>query len=148
MDSTFNFAFTWFDARYDDYQITPEFNFAGEQLSRSPEFTVSLGYKYSHELANGGSLDFGINSKWSDEYVIYSNQIRANFRQPSFRKTDITLTYNSPAGDWYAQLYGKNLENEITVSSVGVTSGMPTLNDGNVAIADPRLFGVHFGMKF
>lgn len=148
MDSTFNFAFTWLDARYDDYQITPEFNFAGEQLSRSPEFTVSLGYKYSHELANGGSLDFGINSKWSDEYVIYSNEIRANFRQPSFRKTDITLTYNSPDGDWYAQLYGKNLENEITVSSVGVTSGMPALNDGTVAIADPRLFGVRFGMKF
>lgn len=148
LDNTFNLNFTWLDARYDDYQITPQFNFKGEQLSRSPEFTVGLGYKYSHELANGGSLDIGINSKWSDEYVIYSNQIRANFRQPSYRKTDVTLTYNSPEGDWYAQLYAKNLENEITISSVASTSQIPTLNDGTVAIADPRLFGVRFGMKF
>ncbi|WP_448554942.1 TonB-dependent receptor [Thalassotalea montiporae] len=139
---------TWLDARYDDYNIAPGVNFEGQSLDRSPEWVVRLGYQYDHELSNGGMLSLALSSRWSDEYFIQSTPLRAQFEQPSFTKSDITLTYHSPEDDWYAQLFAKNLENELTVSHAEISVNYPLLTDGTVNFADPRLFGVRVGYEF
>jgi len=144
----FTTALTLLDARYDDYLVKAGVNFAGEQLARSPDWTITAGYQYTHELPDGAGLELAISSKWSDKYYIYSNQLFAQFTQPEFHKTDVTLTYNSADASWYAQLYGKNLEDEVTVSGASLVSSFPTRTEGNVNISDPRLFGVRFGMSF
>lgn len=89
-------AATWLDASYDEWIIDEEFqvDFGGEPLSRSPEWTANLGYQYSLGLASGDEVVFAINSRWSDEFYINDSRLRASFRQPSFTKTDVTVTYN------------------------------------------------------
>jgi iron complex outermembrane receptor protein len=141
-------SLTLLDARYDDYLVKDGVNFAGEQLARSPDWVFTAGYQYTHELADGAAVEFAVSSKFSEKYYIYSNQLFAQFMQPSYHKTDVTLTYNSADASWYAQLYGKNLEDEITVSGSALAPGYPGASDGNLNFADPRLVGVRFGMSF
>ena len=146
--SRIDFDLTWLDARYDDYLITPNANFAGQSLSRSPEWVVRLGYHYDWELSNGAMINFALSSRWSDSYAIQSNPLRSEFEQPSFTKTDITVTYHSAEGDWYGQLFAKNLEDELTVANAEVSALYPNLTDGSVNFADPRLIGVRVGYQF
>lgn len=143
----FNAAVTLLDASYDEWILDEEagVSFAGERLSRSPEWTVTAGYQYTMEMQSGGELSFALNTRWSAEYEILSSALRANFRQPGFTKTDLTMTYNSPDRDWYAQAFVKNLENNITLSNVGPSGDF---NTGTATFADPRLVGVRFGYKF
>lgn len=140
-------SFTWLDAKYDDWVLDEETgeNFAGEPLSRSPKYTFNVGYDYILPLETGDEVTFGVRSRWSDEYYITNNTLRANFRQPSQMKTDVTVTYNSENRDWYVQGFVKNIEDAITVSNATSSSDY---NTGSVSFADPRLFGVRFGYKF
>lgn len=142
-----NAALTWLDASYDDWVLDAEnqVNFAGKPLSRSPEWTFTAGYQYTHELKGGAELSVAVNSRWSDEYYILSSGLRENFRQPSFTKTDLTVTYNSADRDWYAQAFVKNIEDNITLSNVNPSNDF---NTGTVSFADPRLVGVRFGYKY
>ena len=144
-DSRFNIAATWLDAKFANYVMTETADFSGKPLSRSPKYTLTAGYNYSYELGDGGTVDFAINSRWSAEYKLLNNSIAAYFNQPAFTKTDVTLTYNAPQGDWYAQAFIKNIEDNITVSNVGTTSN---LTNGTVAFSDPRLIGVRLGYQF
>lgn len=143
----FNGAFTWLDATYDEWILDTEtgVSFAGKPLSRSPEFTVTAGYQYTYELASAAEINFAINSKWSDKYYILSSRLRANFEQPSYSKTDITVTYNSPNREWYVQGFVKNIEDNITLSNIAPSGDY---NSGTVTFTDPRLFGVRFGYSF
>lgn len=143
-----NLAFTWLDARFDDYQMSENASFNGQPLSRSPEFTLNAGYTYTWELSNGAGLDFSLNTKWSSEYFILNNTIEAYFRQPSYTKTGVTVTYNSADGSWYAQAFGQNLENNVTISSATVASRFPVLSNGHASFSDPRTFGVRVGYRY
>ena len=79
---------------------------------------------------------------YSSKYYMLDLNNLSQFEQPSYTKTDVTVTYNAPNGSWYMQLFGKNLENEITLAQA--TSGL----FGNVNIEDPRSYGLRAGVKF
>lgn len=138
----FDFAATWLDARYAEYFPVPTVSFEGKSLDRSPEFTVAAGYAYEHPLPNGGVLEAGVRTKYSDEYMLTDLVLRGQFRQPSFHKTDLTLTYHAPDDRWYLQGFAKNLENEITLSTATVQAG------GAVSVQDPRTYGARLGARF
>jgi iron complex outermembrane receptor protein len=95
-----------------------------------------------------GSLAFGVKTRLSDSYHLISTAMRGFFRQPSFTKTDLTLTYNAPSDRFYIQGFVKNLENNITVGSATLSVAFPNLTDGSLQFADPRTFGVRAGFKF
>ena len=143
----FDISVAYLNARYTDYPIAPGVNFAGEKLDRSPDWTVTAGYQYTLPIADG-SLVFGARTRLSDSYHLISTAMRGFFRQPSFTKTDLTLTYNSPGDRFYIQGFAKNLENNITVGSVTLSVAFPNLTDGSLQFADPRTFGVRAGFKF
>lgn len=143
----FDFAVNWLNARYADYAITPGVNFAGEKLDRSPEWTATVGYRYTLPIGGGG-LEFGVRTRISDSYQLISNAARTFFRQPSFTKTDLTLTYTAPNDRFYLQAYAKNLENAITLASATLSANFPSFTDGNAQFADPRTYGVRAGFKF
>jgi iron complex outermembrane receptor protein len=66
----------------------------------------------------------------------------SQFRQPSYTKTDVTVTYTAPEGRYYLQAFGKNLENEITIAAAA--SGLLA----RINIEAPRTFGVRAGVSF
>lgn len=143
----FDFSINWLNARYTDYQAVPGVDFAGEKLDRSPEWTASAGYQYTLPVGDG-ALAFGVRTRVSDGYHLISTALRNFFRQPSFTKTDLTLTYSSPGDRFYVQGYVKNLENAVTLGGAGLSANFPAFTDGLAFFADPRTYGLRAGFKF
>ena len=143
----FDFSAAWLNARYTDYLVTPGVNIAGERLDRSPEWTATVGYQYTLPVG-GGDIVFGARTRISDGYQLISTSLRGFFRQPSFTKTDLTVTYNAPGDRFYIQGYAKNLEDAVTLSSAGLSANFPQFTDGLAFFGDPRTYGVRAGIKF
>jgi len=135
-----NVNLAWLDATYSDYSPgIPQVDYSGKALDRSPEFTASLGYRYRHPLSNGGSIEGALDFHWSDSFVLSNYSVPVQFEQPSYHKTNLSLTYTNPDGSWYFQVFGKNLEDEITLSGAQLTTITP---------GDPRTYGVRTGIRF
>ena len=138
-----DFSATYLDAAYDEYFPrgvgTPP-DYSGRDLDRSPRSTVSIGYAHTWPLANGASVVAGARSHWSDSYVVTAFATPAQYRQPSYHKTDLTLTYTAQDDRWYAQAFGKNLENEIVVTGAD--------SYANITPGDPRTYGLRAGIRF
>lgn len=142
-DDRFDFSVAYLDARYADYAVSPVLNLRGRALDRSPRWTVAAGYQHTFHLGEG-ELVAGARTRFSDDYHLLLIGVRSFFRQPSFTKTDATLTYNAPDRRYYVQGYVKNIENAIVVSTV---AGPPSVRS-SVQVSDPRTYGVRAGFKF
>jgi iron complex outermembrane recepter protein len=129
-------------ARYDDFQVTPTINFAGRLLDHAPRTTASAGYTHTFPLGNGGSVDMSARTRLSSAYFMQDLNLPAQYRQPGFTKTDLTLTYKAPDDRYYVQAFAKNLENEITLAAA--SSGL----GASATIEEPRTYGVRAGFKF
>lgn len=135
-------AATWLDARYTRFDLTPTVSFAGRPLDHAPRYTATAGYTHSFPLGGGAVIEASGRLRFSDSYALASLDSQFQFIQPSFHKTDLTLTYRAPEQRWYLQAYAKNLENEITLSAAAT---------GILAIAtieEPRTYGVRAGFRF
>ena len=77
-----------------------------------------------------------------------STAMRAQFWQPGYTKTDLSLTYSAPGDAWYVQGFAKNLENTVNVTNISLSASFPGLNGGTANFGDPRTYGVRFGAKF
>jgi iron complex outermembrane recepter protein len=115
-------------------------NFAGRPLDRSPKNVVNATYTYTLPLDGGSSLVAQIHDRLSDSYVVTNYGGAYQYRQPSFNKVDLSLTYNGPDNKFYVQAYGNNLENKVQVANVD--------GFGNSNVTDPRTYGVRAGFKF
>lgn len=148
----FDFGVNYLNARYKRFMPHPTIDYAGFGLDRSPSLTASAGYRFTYEMANGGTIEAGARIRLNDAYFITDFGVPLagkptekgplQFRQPSFHKTDLTLTYTAPEGRFYLQAYLKNLENEITLSTASAQNGT------SAAFADPRTYGLRAGVKF
>ncbi len=135
-------SFNYLDARYTSFMPAPGIDFDGRPLDRSPKVTASAGYTYTYPLDNGGRVEAGARVRLSDSYVLTDFTAVVQFRQPSFHKTDLTLTYTAPDDRFYLQGYAKNIENAITLGSASASNG------GSAVFGDPRTYGVRAGVKF
>lgn len=140
----FDASFAYLDAYYVDYlplaATVPSLSYAGRPLDRSPKVVVSAGYNFTQPLGNGGDVQFGVRSRLSDSYVLTAFSVPAQYRQPSFTQTDVTLTYNAPSKAYYIQGFAKNLEDNVLLTA--------TDSRGNMTTSDPRTYGVRAGFRF
>ncbi|MDB5686243.1 MAG: hypothetical protein JWR77_832, partial [Rhizorhabdus sp.] len=135
-------GFNYLDARYHSFSPTAAIDFAGRPLDRSPKVTASGGYTYTYPLGNSGRIEASARIRFSDSYVLTDYSAVVQFRQPSFHKTDLTLTYTAPGDRFFVQGFARNVENEITLSGVSASSG------GSASFLDPFTYGVRTGFKF
>lgn len=139
-------ALNYTNARYSTFSPTNSsnqtVNFSGKQLDHAPKWTATLAYNRTVPLANGAKVEAGVMSRISSSYVMSDLNMLYQFRQPSFTKTDLTLTYKAPRERYYVQAYAKNLENNITIAAAA--SG----NTPSVTIEEPRTYGIRAGVKF
>jgi iron complex outermembrane receptor protein len=145
-------SFTWLDAKYVEYRsdalgvdasgqgIT---NFANFTLDRSPSMTASLGYTYTHALASGGKLATNVKARFSASYAITDYSAVTQYVQPSYTKSDVSLTYKASEDRWYARAFVLNLENTLTVNAIANIGGFPTMYT-----SQPRTYGVGAGIRF
>jgi iron complex outermembrane recepter protein len=141
-NDTVDLGFSVINARYSDFQVTPAINFAGRPLDHAPKVTATAGYTHTFPLGNGGKVEASARTRLSSAYYMQDLNLPAQYRQPSFTKTDLTLTYKAADDRYYIQGFVKNLENEITLTAA--TSGLAA----QTFIDDPRTYGVRAGFKF
>jgi outer membrane receptor protein involved in Fe transport len=123
-----------------------EKNLRGNELPDAPEFSVNLGIAYNWSLRNGMLFVAATNYYWQDEF--YTRVF--NTRNDTVDEWDVwnaTLTLNGPGGNWYAQLWGRNLldDDHVTGQYLGDQAvGLST----NQFLLEPRTYGVTLGYGF
>ncbi len=137
-----DFSLAYLDAHFTDFQPNPTTDFNGKSLDRSPEWAATLGYQHTFHLDNGGEIVGGVRSRYSDSYTLMVLGTLNFYEQPSYTKTDVTLTYNAPGDVWYLQAFARNLEDSIVVTTVAVGAR------SSVQISDPFTYGLRAGFNF
>ncbi|MEH6610619.1 MAG: TonB-dependent receptor [Halioglobus sp.] len=118
----------------------------GNQLPESPEFSVNLGVTYRWALDNGMEMKASTNYYWQDTF--YSRVFNTvNDEVPSWDIWNATLTLYSENDSWFAELWGRNLNNDdhITGQFLG---DQPVGLTTNQFLLEPRTYGVTFGYTF
>jgi iron complex outermembrane recepter protein len=133
-------------------------NFEGKSLDRTPEYVVTAGLNYIIPVGES-MIVADIRTRLSDSYVLSDFNNAIQFRQPSYTKTDISITFNAPNKRWYITGFVRNLEDyvELTYVLPGALSppdpSNPTLprlltGPGTVIGGDPKTLGIRTGIKF
>jgi iron complex outermembrane recepter protein len=121
-------------------------NLEGEKLDKAPSATLTLGYTHDWTLDSGAAVTAYIGSRYSSSYKLSNFAVLTpiQYTQPSFTRTDVSVTYTAPGEKWYAQGYARNLENRNVATGFAFSS----LTGSNFSLADPRTFGIRAGVKF
>jgi iron complex outermembrane receptor protein len=117
------------------------YDYSGNELNKSPKWTVTLGYQHEWSLGERGDITAGMLAYYMDDhYLRFQNDSLS--QQDSYTKLDLNLTYHSPRGNWFVEAYGKNVTDEDVMVSTTVTSG------ATGGFAAPRTYGVRAGMNW
>jgi iron complex outermembrane receptor protein len=86
-------------------------NQSGLPLVRAPRWESSFGFDYEHDIGNDMKLVVANSTQYSSKFLTGLGRV---YYQPSFFKTDLSLTIQGPKDRWEFALIGKNLNNAIT----------------------------------
>jgi iron complex outermembrane receptor protein len=148
-------ALAYTHAEFTDYQDddpldsipkSSPLDLSGNDLARSPDYTVNLSAAYTWQLP-WGSLTSSVRYYWSDE-VYFSAYNRANRDyQDSYHKTDVSLAFESSDETWTATMAFQNLEDAEVASNI-------SLGDASLGGSDraqwqaPSIFRLSLGYHF
>lgn len=152
LNSNFNLTggFTWLDTKFKSFPVCPVSapgggvplgagSCTGNEIAFAAKFTASVAANYTTALANGELLLSG-NVYYNSGYFFETDNI---LRQPRYAKLGASAKWTSDKG-YSVGLYGRNLTNRRTA----LYKGSQTSGNTSVAWADPREYGVTFGLEF
>ncbi len=121
---------------------------AGFTPSYSPRYNLQIGPEYTATLNNGGALV--LNASISARGAYYASSLNEpENRVQALQLLDMSATYRAPQGDWSLTVYGKNLTDEVYVTSIlnnrdalGLTFSQLQLSN------DRREIGARLSLKF
>lgn len=134
--------------KFDTYPTT---DFSGNDLSRAPDWKLSLAVQYSLVLADLGfgslgSLTPRVQYYWQAE-SFYRAFNTPGDRQDSYHLTDLKLTWRSPSERAFVELFVDNLEDEEVFQNVLV--GDRAQGSPSTAWYDsPRTWGLRAGFRY
>jgi iron complex outermembrane receptor protein len=141
-----NFALGLLSAKYKAYTSPSGQSLAGKSLDRAPDATLTLGYTHNWDLSSGARLSAYAGARYSTSYVLSDTgtpvQAPIFYTQPSFTRSDLTLTYSSSDDRWSVQLFAKNLEDKRQLASLFTNGGFSYAN-----LTDPRTAGIRASFK-
>ncbi len=142
-----NFALGLLSAKYKQYTSPSGQSLSGQSLDRAPKATLTLGYTHNWDLSTGASLTAYAGVRYSTAYYLSDTgtptQAPLFFAQPSFTKSDLTLTYSSADDRWSVQAFVKNIENKGQLASLFTNGG-----SSYATLTEPRTAGIRGSFKF
>jgi len=105
-----NATYTEFVGAFDG-QTNTTVDASGNFLPYAPEYSIQASYEHLFPLSNGGSLVPKATVYWQSESFIQPLNYEAD-KIDSYTKTDLSLSYNDPSGQWKVEGFVHNLENE------------------------------------
>jgi iron complex outermembrane recepter protein len=148
-----DFNFSYQKSEYDEFTSLDVSNAAlgvqdlsGNQLNRSPKWKAYIGAQYEWGLGEYGSLSVRADYNWTDEqfYQIFN---QASDKLPKYHRINARISWESNDGQWSADFYAKNIEND-DVRSNGVKYA-PTFDSVRTfEFFAPRTYGVTLNYNF
>ncbi|OYX46522.1 MAG: hypothetical protein B7Y87_02635, partial [Sphingomonadales bacterium 32-64-22] len=122
-----------------------EINCDGFQLPRTPNWTGSVSYNHTFDLANGAAIDFSPNMTFASSRWL-SAEFVENARGAAYAVFNASLTYRSANDNLSVQAFIRNITNEAVYTG---TQQAPFINNYNgLDIQAPRTFGVRVRYGF
>lgn len=135
-------AYTKYLGAVDELTNTVYPDISGNFLPHAPRFTARLQYAHNFELHNGGTLTPSVSSYWQSVNYLRALNLPID-RVGAYSKTDLSLAYEDPTGQWEVMAYVHDLENKVVRNSALVALGY-YFADYN----PPRTFGVRISYGF
>jgi len=145
-------AFAWLDAEFDNLVADDPLTFSqencqcsGNQPRRSPEWTANAHIAYDLPSgSNDGLYTFSLDGTYKDDHYFDEFNNTRMFQEEYF-VYDARLRYRSPDDRWTAEIWGKNLSDELIK---GENRALATGRVIGRTFLDPRTWGVTFGVNF
>jgi len=117
---------------------------AGNAARQSPEWSSNVHGRFDFPLQSSAVLTFSADISYKDE-IFFSEFNNDIMFQPDYTMYDARLRYTSANEQWTAEVWGKNLTDEL------VEGGSFAIATGRVIIATylpPRTYGITVGYNF
>ncbi len=147
----------YLDAEYDEYFAADSHypgsalglqDLSGKKLSRAPEWKYNIGAQYGVPLPGGnlGSLTLRVDFSWVDDHYFRAFNLETD-KQSAYHRTDAKLMWESPDGQWYGELFVRNIEDEDVVGEMVIYGSGFADNRGSIFLP-PRTCGVQIKYFF
>lgn len=131
-------------------------NYDGRTPPKAPKFAGRLGASYERELSSSATLRLSGDVSRTAKYN-FTDTLRPDGVQPAYTKVDASISVSGPEDRWTLALIGKNLTNELVVTSAndipfaggtgtGTTTGV--LADMSAFVENPREILLELSLKF
>lgn len=134
------------DASYDEYIIDEETDNSGNDLTRAPEWTASLGSQVQWQLTEHLQGMFRVDYSYQDDFYTRASN------DPFFKGDDqniinARLQISDVSQTWHAALWGRNLTDDNAVNSIDGASAFFT-DTYHYSMIPPRTYGVELQYNF
>lgn len=113
-------------------------NVQGNHLPYVPIWAGNLGYEHDFAVW-GGRLTPQAGASYQDAVNLALPEIKPGNNQAAVWQFDASVSFAPDDGKWRANVWGRNLSNEIVRASV---------NGGSTYLAPPRTYGITFSTSF
>ena len=151
----------YLDATYDSFCATDtaqlgvsspscpanEIDLSGNDLEDAPEWKFSIRSTYTIDLGEYGTLKPIVKLTWTDDYFLRPFNIAID-EVDSYTRTDLRLAWESAGGNYTAEIFVENLEDELIFarSTAGQDfAGGFAASLGGLA---PRVYGIRLGYRW
>lgn len=131
-------------------------DYNGRTPPKAPKFAGRLGASYERELSDSATLRLSGDVSRTAKYN-FTDTLRPDGVQPGYTKIDASISVSGPDDRWTLALIGKNLTNELVVTSAndipfagGTGTGTNTgvLADMSAFVENPREILLELSLKF
>jgi iron complex outermembrane receptor protein len=131
-------------------------DYNGRTPPKAPKFAGRVGASYERDVASNLTLRMSGDVSRTSKYN-FTDTLRPDGWQPGYTKVDASISVSGPDNRWTLALIGKNLTNELVVTSAndipfaggtgtGTTTGV--LADMSAFVENPREILLELSLKF
>ena len=147
---TLSLGLTLLDARFDDFVAidpnnpTDDPDRSGDKLPQAPDVSLNLGARYSWPVDGYGKAT--LSGEYRYQSAVYFNPANdPAVRQDAYGLVNASLVFESHGDPWYAELYGRNLTDELYAENI---IRLDPLIGTIYFWGAPRTFGLRVGYRW
>lgn len=159
----FDASFGYADSRFDNQIITvaagQNVQIGGNEVQRTPEFTLNLGTTLRHDFASGAQLRLRVDYNLTDSMFYTALNRRGGAADPGgsdyapgFQNVDARLFFDSPDQRWTGEVFVTNVFDTAQTGNLFRSIGFTDVPGGGglemVTYRPPRQIGARIGFRF
>lgn len=159
LESSFGYADSSFDDQVIAVSAGQNVDIGGNQVQRTPEFTVNVGATFIQDFASGAEARLRVDVSLVDSMYYTALNRRGGFSDPGgsdyapgYENVDARLFIDSPDKRWTGELFITNIFDTAQTGNLFRSIGFTDIPNGGglemVTYRPPRQFGARVGFSF